>query len=59
MPYLLKIAQKVFLLSLVVLGANSLVNAQSAGVGTWPTQKAIRLIAVFPPGGSVDLLLAF
>jgi len=28
--------------------------AQSAGVGSWPTQKPIRLIAVFPPGGSVD-----
>ena len=54
MPYLLKIAQKVFLLSLLVLGANSLVNAQSTGLGTWPTQKPIRLIAVFPPGGSVD-----
>ena len=54
MPFLLKIAQKVFLLSLLVLGANSLVNAQSTGLGTWPTQKPIRLIAVFPPGGSVD-----
>ena len=54
MPYLLKIAQKVFLLSLLVLGANSLVNAQSTGLGTWPTQKPIRLVAVFPPGGSVD-----
>jgi tripartite-type tricarboxylate transporter receptor subunit TctC len=54
MPYLLKIAQKVFLLSLLVLGANSLVNAQSTGLATWPTQKPIRLVAVFPPGGSVD-----
>jgi tripartite-type tricarboxylate transporter receptor subunit TctC len=54
MPYLLKIAQKALLLSLLVLGANSLVSAQSAGVGPWPTQKPIRLIAVFPPGGSVD-----
>ena len=54
MPFLLKIAQKVLLLSLLVLGANSLVSAQSAGAGPWPTQKPIRLIAVFPPGGSVD-----
>jgi tripartite-type tricarboxylate transporter receptor subunit TctC len=54
MPYLLKIAQKALLLSLLVLGANSVVSAQSAGVGPWPTQKPIRLIAVFPPGGSVD-----
>ena len=54
MPYLFKIAQKALLLSLLVLGANSLVSAQSAGVGPWPTQKPIRLIAVFPPGGSVD-----
>ena len=54
MPYLLKIAQKVLLLGLLALGVNSLVSAQSAGVGSWPTQKPIRLIAVFPPGGSVD-----
>jgi hypothetical protein len=30
-------------------------QAQDAtGLGSWPTQKPIRLIAVFPPGGSVD-----
>lgn len=54
MLYLLKIAQKVLLLGLLALGMNSLVSAQSTGVGTWPSQKPIRLIAVFPPGGSVD-----
>jgi tripartite-type tricarboxylate transporter receptor subunit TctC len=54
MSYLLKIAQKTLLLGLLALGLNSLVSAQSAGVGSWPTQKPIRLIAVFPPGGSVD-----
>lgn len=54
MPYLLKISQKVLLLGLLALGANSLAGAQSAGLGSWPTQKPIRLIAVFPPGGSVD-----
>jgi len=54
MLYLLKIAQKVLLLGMLALGVNSLVSAQSTGVGTWPSQKPIRLIAVFPPGGSVD-----
>jgi tripartite-type tricarboxylate transporter receptor subunit TctC len=34
--------------------AASFASAQTAGVGAWPTQKPIRLIAVFPPGGSVD-----
>lgn len=38
----------------MTLGVFNLAAAQSAGVGTWPTQKPIRLIAVFPPGGSVD-----
>ena len=49
-----KIAKRAVLLGVLALGASTLVNAQSAGVGTWPTQKPIRLIAVFPPGGSVD-----
>jgi tripartite-type tricarboxylate transporter receptor subunit TctC len=39
---------------LMAFGLSNLVYAQSAGLGTWPTQKPIRLIAVFPPGGSVD-----
>lgn len=38
----------------MTLGVSSIVFAQNAGLGTWPTQKPIRLIAVFPPGGSVD-----
>ena len=54
MEFFQKIAKRAVLLGLFAFGASSLVNAQSAGVGTWPTQKPIRLIAVFPPGGSVD-----
>jgi len=38
----------------LLIGASGVASAQTAGVGTWPTQKPIRLIAVFPPGGSVD-----
>jgi len=54
MEFFQKIAKRAVLLGLLAFGASTLVNAQSAGVGTWPTQKPIRLIAVFPPGGSVD-----
>jgi tripartite-type tricarboxylate transporter receptor subunit TctC len=54
MPILLKVAKKALLLSLFLMTASSIVGAQTAGVGSWPTQKPIRLIAVFPPGGSVD-----
>jgi tripartite-type tricarboxylate transporter receptor subunit TctC len=54
MPILLKMAKKALLLSLFLMTASSIVSAQTAGVGSWPTQKPIRLIAVFPPGGSVD-----
>ena len=39
---------------LLALGISSLAAAQTGGAGAWPTQKPIRLIAVFPPGGSVD-----
>jgi len=42
------------LATLMALGMSGFALAQNAGVGTWPTQKPIRLIAVFPPGGSVD-----
>ncbi len=54
MLYLAKMAKSALFVSLVTLGLGSLAVAQTAGVGTWPTQKPIRLIAVFPPGGSVD-----
>ena len=54
MSYLQKIVQKAVLLGLFILSISGVVSAQSSGVGTWPTQKPIRLIAVFPPGGSVD-----
>jgi len=47
-------AKKAILFSLLLIGASGVASAQTAGVGTWPTQKPIRLIAVFPPGGSVD-----
>lgn len=49
-----KIAQKALLVALMGLGLTNLALAQTTGTGSWPTQKPIRLIAVFPPGGSVD-----
>ncbi len=54
MQFLSKMAKRALFICLALFGLSSLVLAQSAGVGTWPTQKPIRLIAVFPPGGSVD-----
>uniref|UniRef100_B1XVR6 Receptor n=1 Tax=Polynucleobacter necessarius subsp. necessarius (strain STIR1) TaxID=452638 RepID=B1XVR6_POLNS len=55
---LAKMAKRAFknilLSSLMVLGMGGLTMAQTSGAGAWPTQKPIRLIAVFPPGGSVD-----
>ena len=54
MLYLAKMAKRALFISLAILGLGSLAVAQTTGVGTWPTQKPIRLIAVFPPGGSVD-----
>ena len=54
MLHLAKMAKSILFLALFALGAASSSIAQTAGVGTWPTQKPIRLIAVFPPGGSVD-----
>ncbi len=54
MQIFLKMAKKAILFSLLLIGASGVASAQTAGVGTWPTQKPIRLIAVFPPGGSVD-----
>ena len=38
----------------VFLSLSFLANVSAQGVGSWPKQKPIRLIAVFPPGGSVD-----
>ena len=49
-----KATYKALLGALLALGTSSVVLAQTAGVGSWPTQKPIRFIAVFPPGGSVD-----
>ena len=54
MQTFLKITKNALALGFILLAASSIVGAQSTGLGTWPTQKPIRLIAVFPPGGSVD-----
>jgi tripartite-type tricarboxylate transporter receptor subunit TctC len=54
MPIFLKMTKKTLLLGLFLMFASFIASAQTAGVGAWPTQKSIRLIAVFPPGGSVD-----
>ena len=54
MLYLAKMAKRALLIALLSFGAGGMVFAQTAGVGTWPTQKPIKLIAVFPAGGSVD-----
>ena len=54
MLQLAKMAKRILFVALLTLGGSGFVVAQTAGVGTWPTQKPIRLIAVFPPGGSVD-----
>ena len=55
---LAKMAKKAFknsiLATLMVVGVSGFALAQTGGTGTWPSQKPIRLIAVFPPGGSVD-----
>jgi tripartite-type tricarboxylate transporter receptor subunit TctC len=45
---------KAGLSGLLLLGVSAGAHAQTAGLGNWPSQKPIRLIAVFPPGGSVD-----
>ena len=52
MLYLDKIAKSALFFALFAVSALGI--AQSAGTSSWPTQKPIRLIAVFPPGGSVD-----
>ena len=54
MWFLVKIAKRALFIAILAAGASSIVMAQSGGVGSWPSQKPIRLIAVFPPGGSVD-----
>ena len=54
MQDLVKKAKRALLFVLGTFGVVGLTFAQPAGVGSWPTQKPIRLIAVFPPGGSVD-----
>jgi len=46
--------QKALFGALLLFGVSGLTVAQTAGSGAWPTQKPIRFIAVFPPGGSVD-----
>jgi tripartite-type tricarboxylate transporter receptor subunit TctC len=39
---------------MVVLGAAALFAAVGVSAQTWPTRQPIKLVAVFPPGGSVD-----
>jgi tripartite-type tricarboxylate transporter receptor subunit TctC len=51
---LAKTAKRALFIALLSFGASSVVLAQNTGVGTWPSQKPIKLIAVFPAGGSVD-----
>ncbi|NDH82589.1 MAG: tripartite tricarboxylate transporter substrate binding protein, partial [Burkholderiaceae bacterium] len=38
---------------LIAVGFTAPTMAQS-DLGNWPTQRPIKMIAVFPPGGSVD-----
>ena len=54
MQILLKMAKNAILFGLLLIGVSGMPSAQTTGVGAWPSQKPIRLIAVFPPGGSVD-----
>ena len=54
MQFCSKIAEKALIFTFLLFGFIGFSSAQTAGVGSWPTQKPIRLIAVFPPGGSVD-----
>ncbi len=54
MLYLAKLAKRALFFALLAMGISQPALAQSGGVGAWPTQKPIRFIAVFPPGGSVD-----
>ena len=54
MQFISKMGKKALFVGFAILSFSSLVLAQSSGLGSWPTQKPIKLIAVFPPGGSVD-----
>ncbi len=43
------------LLSLVaILGATAVLASANVAAQAWPTRQPIKLVAVFPPGGSVD-----
>jgi tripartite-type tricarboxylate transporter receptor subunit TctC len=42
------------LLTLISLAALSLATSTAALAQAWPTRQPVKLIAVFPPGGSVD-----
>ena len=54
MKFIQKMAKSALLISagLCTLGIFS--QAHADALGSWPTKKPIRIIAVFPPGGSVD-----
>jgi tripartite-type tricarboxylate transporter receptor subunit TctC len=42
------------LTALLCLGSVSTFAPTAAAPGTWPGKQPIKLVAVFPPGGSVD-----
>ncbi len=39
---------------LTILGATALLASANVAAQAWPTRQPIKLVAVFPPGGSVD-----
>ncbi len=39
---------------LAILGTTALLACANVGAQAWPTRQPIKLVAVFPPGGSVD-----
>ena len=41
-------------ISLFLVVMSNISYSQTIGAGTWPTEKTMRFIAVFPAGGSVD-----
>ncbi len=41
-------------LALALALAATLVFSATASAQAWPTKQPIKLVAVFPPGGSVD-----
>jgi len=44
----------VFFISLFFVSLSNISYSQTSGAGSWPSEKTMRFIAVFPAGGSVD-----